>query len=58
MEVPFFPKESRWHKVARQLHLTEPKTTSQKIINTSLHLLLYFALILFGYFLGLLQFAL
>lgn len=57
MEAPFLSKHSRWQKIAQLLHLTHPESPTEKFVNTVLHLLLYIALIAFGYLLGLLQFA-
>lgn len=57
MKIPFIKPESRWSKAARLLHLTNPQSPAEKIINTLLHLLLYISLIFVGYLLALLQFA-
>ena len=57
MDIPFIPKESRWHSLARHLHVGQHESRSKKVVNTLLHILLYISLMLFGYFLGLLQFA-
>lgn len=57
MDAPFFSKQSKWQKIAALLHLTHPKSPTEKFVNTFLHLLLYISLIAFGYLLGLLQFA-